>query len=160
MTTDNPRDPDERERMPFFSYRDASGTQRRFEIKKKLSTIGCQKSNDLSIDDSKIKPQHAHILKDGDSFMISSLDPKETAGRKRNIKDRISVFFAERFMVELLGSEWIENLRILFGWFLDFRSQYEIRQAVNRHTESHGQETALHPVDLVHGQTARGMHGK
>ena len=62
--------------MPFLSYTDAKGKHHRFPIKKKLSTIGRSKRNDLSVSDPEMAPQHAHILSDGDSLMLSSLDPK------------------------------------------------------------------------------------
>ena len=62
--------------MPFLSYTDAKGKHHRFPIRKKLSTIGRSKRNDLAADDPKMAPQHAHILSDGDSLMLSSLDPK------------------------------------------------------------------------------------
>ncbi len=64
--------------MPFFSYTDPDGEPRRFEIKKKLSTIGRGKNNDLCIADDAMMPQHAHILADGKAHVISSLDPKAT----------------------------------------------------------------------------------
>ena len=64
--------------MPFLSYTDANGDPCRFEIKKKLSTVGRSKSNDLTVDDPSMMPQHAHLLADGKSHMISSLDPKAT----------------------------------------------------------------------------------
>ncbi len=72
--------------MPFLSYTDPDGQPRRFEIKKKLSTIGRTKGNDLSVDDAEMMPQHAHILSDGKTHVISSLDPKATIvvnGRSR-----------------------------------------------------------------------------
>ncbi len=62
--------------MPYLTYTDATGKNHRFAIRKKLSTIGRSKSNDLAVDDPKMAPQHAHILSDGESLMLSSLDPK------------------------------------------------------------------------------------
>ena len=64
--------------MPFFTYTDADGEPCRFEIKKKLTTIGRGKNNDLCLPDKAMMPQHAHILADGKNHMISSLDPKAT----------------------------------------------------------------------------------
>ena len=64
--------------MPFLSYTDPDGNPQRFEIKKKLTTIGRSKSNDLGVPDPKMMPQHAHILSDGSCQMLSSLDPKAT----------------------------------------------------------------------------------
>ena len=64
--------------MAFLTYTDPSGEPRRFEIKKKLTTIGRTRSNDLAVDDPEMMPQHAHILADGESHMVSSLDPKAT----------------------------------------------------------------------------------
>ena len=64
--------------MAFLTYTDPSGEPQRFEIKKKLTTIGRTKSNDLAVDDAVMMPQHAHILADGASHMVSSLDPKAT----------------------------------------------------------------------------------
>ncbi len=62
--------------MPYLTYTDATGQHHRFAIRKKLSTIGRSKSNDLAVDDAKMAPQHAHILSDGGTLMLSSLDPK------------------------------------------------------------------------------------
>jgi len=64
--------------MAFLTFTDPSGTPQRFEIKKKLTTIGRTKSNDLAVEDPEMMPQHAHILADGSGHMVSSLDPKAT----------------------------------------------------------------------------------
>ncbi len=61
--------------MPFLTYHDGKQVQR-FEISRKLCGIGRAGDNDLSISDPGIEPYHAQILRDGKTWVLTSLDPE------------------------------------------------------------------------------------
>lgn len=59
--------------MPFLTYHDGDSVQR-FELRRKLTGIGRASDNKLIIDDAAILPYHAQVLRDGKSWVLSSLD--------------------------------------------------------------------------------------
>ena len=61
--------------MPFLTYHDGDQVQR-FEITRKLTGVGRAGDNDLAISDPGIEPYHAQILRDGKSWVLTSLDPE------------------------------------------------------------------------------------
>jgi len=95
--------------MPFLTYSDRSGDSHRFPIKKKLTTIGRSKGNDLCVDDPQMVPQHAHVLADGDSLMLSSLDPK--AAITVNGRPRRNYELRDGDIVTLGGTEFTFDAR-------------------------------------------------
>tara|TARA_Y100001968_G_C19437690_1_gene760722 strand:- start:988 stop:2802 length:1815 start_codon:yes stop_codon:yes gene_type:complete len=60
--------------VPFLTYHDGEQVQR-FEIARKLCGVGRAADNDLSISDPGIEPYHAQILRDGKTWVLTSLDP-------------------------------------------------------------------------------------
>ena len=60
--------------MPYLTYHDGEQVQR-FEISRKLCGIGRAGDNDLDISDPGIQPYHAQILRDGKTWVLTSLDP-------------------------------------------------------------------------------------
>jgi len=60
--------------VPFLTYHDGDEVQR-FEITRKLTGVGRAGDNDLAISDPGIEPYHAQILRDGKSWVLTSLDP-------------------------------------------------------------------------------------
>jgi transcriptional regulator with GAF, ATPase, and Fis domain len=60
--------------VPFLTYHDGEQVQR-FEISRKLCGIGRAGDNDLAISDPGIEPYHAQILRDGKTWVLTSLDP-------------------------------------------------------------------------------------
>jgi len=61
--------------VPFLTYHDGEQVQR-FEISRRLCGIGRAGDNDLSISDPGIEPYHAQILRDGKTWVLTSLDPE------------------------------------------------------------------------------------
>ena len=59
--------------MPFLSFTDPSGPKR-VEVSRKLTGIGRSADNDIAIDDASIRPYHAQVLRDGKTWILSSLD--------------------------------------------------------------------------------------
>jgi transcriptional regulator with GAF, ATPase, and Fis domain len=60
--------------VPFLTYHDGKDVQR-FEITRKLTGVGRATDNDLTITDPGIEPYHAQILRDGKTWVLTSLDP-------------------------------------------------------------------------------------
>jgi len=60
--------------VPFLTYHDGENVQR-FEITRRLTGVGRSPDNDLSITDPAIEPYHAQILRDGKTWVLTSLDP-------------------------------------------------------------------------------------
>ena len=59
--------------MPFLTYHDGQDVQR-FELTRKLTGVGRAPDNKLVIDDPGVLPYHAQVLRDGKSWVLSSLD--------------------------------------------------------------------------------------
>ena len=59
--------------MPFLTYHDGQEVQR-FELTRKLTGVGRAPDNKLVIDDPGVLPYHAQVLRDGKSWVLSSLD--------------------------------------------------------------------------------------
>ena len=59
--------------MPFLTYHDGQEVQR-FELTRKLTGVGRAPDNKLVIDDPAVLPYHAQVLRDGKSWVLSSLD--------------------------------------------------------------------------------------
>lgn len=59
--------------MPFLTFHDGQDVQR-FELTRKLTGVGRAPDNKLVVDDPGILPYHAQVLRDGKSWVLSSLD--------------------------------------------------------------------------------------
>jgi transcriptional regulator with GAF, ATPase, and Fis domain len=59
--------------VPFLTYHDGQDVQR-FELTRKLTGVGRAPDNKLVIDDPGVQPYHAQVLRDGKSWVLSSLD--------------------------------------------------------------------------------------
>jgi transcriptional regulator with GAF, ATPase, and Fis domain len=59
--------------VPYLTYHDGQEVQR-YELTRKLTGVGRAPDNKLVIDDPGILPYHAQILRDGTSWVLSSLD--------------------------------------------------------------------------------------
>ncbi|MCK6528325.1 sigma 54-interacting transcriptional regulator [Myxococcota bacterium] len=62
--------------MAALTFLDRAGAPHRFELKKKLITLGRAPDNDLPLDDPRVLPHHAHLMADRTGYVISSLDPE------------------------------------------------------------------------------------
>jgi transcriptional regulator with GAF, ATPase, and Fis domain len=72
-------------------------------LKKKLTTIGRGPDNDVRVEDTQVETNHAHILKDGDRHIVSTLDRK--AKLLVNGKERRSHHLKDGDIVQLGGTE-------------------------------------------------------
>ena len=88
--------------MPFLTYHD--GTEaRRYELTRKLTGIGRSPDNRLVIDDEALLPYHAQVLRDGKSWVLSSLD--RSAVLIVNGKDRRHYSLQDGDLIMLGGTE-------------------------------------------------------
>ena len=88
--------------MPFLTYHDGSEVKR-YELTRKLTGIGRSPDNRLVIDDEAILPYHAQVLRDGKSWVLSSLD--RNAVLIVNGKDRRHYSLQDGDLIMLGGTE-------------------------------------------------------
>jgi len=88
--------------VPFLTYHDGTEVQR-YELTRKLTGIGRSPDNRLVIDDEAILPYHAQVLRDGKSWVLSSLD--RNAVLIVNGKDRRHYSLQDGDLIMLGGTE-------------------------------------------------------
>ena len=88
--------------MPFLTFHDGEAVQR-FELTRKLTGIGRSPDNKLVIPDEAILPHHAQVLRDGKSWVLSSLD--RNAPLVVNGKDRRHWSLKDGDLIMLGGTE-------------------------------------------------------
>ena len=88
--------------MASLSFRIGDQSERA-ALKKRLTTIGRSPDNDVQVDDKQMEANHAHVLRDGERFMISTLDRK--ARLVVNGKERRSHQLEDGDIISLGGTE-------------------------------------------------------
>jgi transcriptional regulator with GAF, ATPase, and Fis domain len=88
--------------VPFLTYHDGAQVQR-YELTRKLTGIGRSPDNRLVIDDEAVQPYHAQVLRDGKSWVLSSLD--RNAVLIVNGKDRRHYSLQDGDLIMLGGTE-------------------------------------------------------
>jgi transcriptional regulator with GAF, ATPase, and Fis domain len=88
--------------VPFLTFHDGDSVQR-FELRRKLTGIGRASDNRLVLDDAAVLAYHAQILRDGKSWVLSSLD--RDAVLIVNGKDRRHYSLKDGDILHLGGTE-------------------------------------------------------
>ena len=85
---------------PHITVRDAFGNQREIEISRTPFTLGRQGDNDLVLLDTRVSRRHAHIVKDGEAYLLEDVGSRHgtfvngerlTAPRPLHPGDQISL---------------------------------------------------------------------
>jgi len=88
--------------VPFLTYHDGSDVQR-YELTRKLTGIGRSSDNRLVLKDEAVLAYHAQVLRDGKSWVLSSLDRNATL--VVNGKDRRHWSLKDGDLIMLGGTE-------------------------------------------------------
>ncbi|MEZ4288470.1 MAG: sigma 54-interacting transcriptional regulator [Polyangiales bacterium] len=98
--------------MPCLKWTKAEGRPEIFPIHKKVTSIGRNKANDVSIDSASLCAHHAQIVFDGRDFSVAEVEARKAIKVNGKIRRRSKIFHSDRLSfgeIEMIFSIYDES---------------------------------------------------